>query len=559
MRKTVGISGAVLLVLVACTAPVRDVGSGTTDDDDGSPVVGRPNVVVVMADDMRADDLRFMPRVRRLIGARGLTFRNSFSPYPLCCPARASFLTGQYAHNHGVLHNAAPWGFGGFDDSATLATSLRAAGYRTAFVGKYLNGYGDAPSVITGKPSWRYVPAGWTDWYGAVERGPGSEKLGGTYYYFHTIFNVNGRTDDSHRGEYQTTVLGGFARKLVRSYSRSRRPFFLFLSALAPHTGFPWEPDDSGWVRGQGGNRYPLATPARPQWVKGRFDATVTRSPGLPVDGGSPEADVSDKPRLVGGGPLAPAEEHAILGLTRQRAEALHVLDIQVARIIDTLEKTGVLDETVVMFTSDNGYFLGEHRMRFAKTLPYEPSLRVPLLVAGPGVPVGERYDPVKTPDLTATILDLARAKPPHPADGASLMASIRHGDQGWTSPVLTEARVEGAATKAHARARRLGFLDARTVIGVRTARYKLVRWATGEVELYDLRRDPNELVNRATEPRYRDARRQLEHIWWRLKDCGGAACSKPLQAGLQVEPERLAALTNVQAAGVRARFGISW
>jgi N-acetylglucosamine-6-sulfatase len=312
-------------------------------------------------------------------------------------------------------------------------------------------------------------------------------------------------------------------------------------------------------VTGQNGSRTRLATPARPRWVKGRFDGSVTRSPGLPADGGSPEADVSDKPRLVRSGSLAPAEEQAILGLTRQRAEALHVLDIEVARIIGTLAKTGVLDETVVMFTSDNGYFLGEHRLRFAKTLLYEPSLRVPLLVAGPGVPVGERFDPVKTPDLTATILDLARARSPHPADGSSLMASIRHGDQGWTSPVLIEALVKSAGDKDLARLRQLGFTDARTVIGVRTARYKLVRWATGEVELYDLHRDPNELVNRATEPRYRDVRRDLEHVWWQFKDCGGTACSKPLPAGLQVEPERLAALTSVQAAGVRAMFGISW
>jgi N-acetylglucosamine-6-sulfatase len=563
MLRTVGISGAVVLTLVACTPPTRHIAPVRAVAVDAQPVVpvvvGRPNVVVVMADDMRADDLRFMPRVRRLIGARGLTFRNSFSPYPLCCPARASFLTGQYPHNHGVLNNVGPWGFGSFDDSATLATSLQVAGYQTAFVGKYLNGYGAVPSMVTGAPSWHYVPAGWTDWYGAVELGPGSENQGGTYHYFHTIFNVNGRTDDSHRGEYQTTVLGRFARTLVRSYSRSDRPFFLYLSALAPHTGFPREPDDFSWVSGRDRSPHSLATPARPRWVKGLFDASVTRSPGLPVDGSSPEADVSDKPWQVRRPPLEPVEEYAILQLTRQRAEALHVLDIQVARMVGTLEKTGVLDETVVMFTSDNGFLLGEHRVGFAKTLLYEPSLRVPFLVAGPGVPRGERYDPVMTPDLTATILDLAGAPPPHRADGSSLMASIRDGDQGWSAPVLTEALIESEADNGRARLSQLGFTDARTVIGVRTARYNLVRWATGEDELYDLRADPNELVNRAMDPRYREVRRDLEHVWWQYKDCGGSACSKPLPAGLQVEPERLAALTSVQAAGVRAMFGISW
>ena len=129
----------------------------------------KPNIVMVMADDMRTDDLRFMPSVRRLLVGRGLNFRNSFSPYPLCCPARASFLTGRYAHNHHVYSHAQPYGFQSFDDHATIATALQQSGYQTGFVGKYLNGYGAERSLVTGGPSFRYVPAGWTDWYGAVE------------------------------------------------------------------------------------------------------------------------------------------------------------------------------------------------------------------------------------------------------------------------------------------------------------------------------------------------------------------------------------------------------
>ena len=556
LRWTVAISGAVVLPLAACLSPIAD-GTGHRRPDISIP--SHRNIVMIMADDMRADDLRFMPRARRLIGDRGLTFRNSFSPYPLCCPARASFLTGQYPHNHRVLNNVPPWGFGAFDDRATLATSLQAAGYQTGFVGKYLNGYGAVRSEVTHGPSWSYVPAGWTDWYGAVERPPGSQyPSGGTYDYFHTIFNVNGETDDSHQGEYQTTVLGRFTRTLVRSYSGSDRPFFVYLSALAPHTGAPREPDDFSWVSGPDQSRRSFATPARPHWVKGLFDASVTRSPGLPVDGSSPEADVRDKPLQVRRAPLEPAEETAILELTRQRAEALDVLDIEVARIVATLEQTGALKNTVIMFTSDNGYLLGEHRLPFAKTLLYEPSLRVPLLVAGPGVPAGERFDPVGTPDLPATILALADASPPHPADGSSLLDSFP-GDRGWTSPVLTEALVESAADDNLARLRRLGFTDARTVVGIRTAQYKLVRWATGAVELYDLRADPNELTNRAADRRYRQVRRQLERLWWEYKDCRGTACTRPMPATLRVEPGRLARLTEAQAAGVRAIFGVAW
>ncbi len=210
-------------------------------------------------------------------------FRNSFSPYPLCCPARASFLTGQYAHNHHVFSHEAPWGFPALDDSETVATALQRSGYRTAFVGKYLNGYGATRSLVTGGPSWHYVPAGWTDWYGAVQRPPHSRyRSGGTYNYFHTIFNVNGVIDDSHRGQYQTAVLGGFARKLVRGYARSPRPFFLWLSAVAPHFGTPHEADDPGRIRRSDGRYSKCATPARPGWVEGRFDARITRAPGCP-------------------------------------------------------------------------------------------------------------------------------------------------------------------------------------------------------------------------------------------------------------------------------------
>jgi N-acetylglucosamine-6-sulfatase len=566
--------GAVALLFAALYAVLvpaivnGDVGTAALDQLPGHGTPGAihssgrlepPNIVLVMADDMRADDLRFMPRVRQLIAARGLTFRNSFSPYPLCCPARASLLTGQYPHNHGVLHNREPWGFAAFDDRATLATSLRAAGYRTGFVGKYLNHYGLAPSLVTGAPSLTYVPPGWTDWFAAVEPPPGSAYSGGTYDYFDTVFNVNGTTDDSHRGQYQTAVLGRFSRSLVRTYARGDQPFFLFLSALAPHTGFPIEPDDPAWQGERDGRRHSLATPARPSWVEGAFDASLTRSPGLPVDGSSPEADVTDKPAAVRRPPLSSVEEDAVLELARQRAEALLVLDVEIGRIVDTLSRTGALANTVLMFTSDNGYFLGEHRQPFAKTLPYEPSLRVPFVISGPGVPVGERFDPARTTDLTATILDLADASPPHPADGSSLLATIHSGDRGWTAPVLTEALVKGVSGGPPAVLASRGFTDALNVIGVRTARYKLVRWATGAVELYDLAMDPNELHNLAHEPGHRAVRRQLTNVWWHYKDCRAAACSRPLPAALRLAPRALAALTESEAAGVRAVFGVSW
>jgi arylsulfatase A-like enzyme len=549
MREISGV--AALLVLVAMSGAAGPSTAAADRSERAREAAERPNIVVVMADDMRADDLRFMPHVRRLVAARGLTYENTFSPYPLCCPARASFLTGQYAHNHRVLGNAAPYGFGGFDDSATVATSLQEAGYRTAFVGKYLNDYGLVPSRVTGAASATFVPAGWSDWHGLLQV---PYPVGaGTYHYFHPVLNENG-TVRSYEGEYQTTLLGRIVRDVIVE-SAGEQPFFVYLSTLAPHDGLPHEPDDVDVVRRANGTEAWFPTAARPAWVRGRADALVARSPGLPAVG-QPEDDVSDKPRSVQMPPFNDAEVEAEARVTRQRAESLFVLDLEVARLVDTLRETGELDDTVLMFTSDNGYFLGEHRKRLGKTLPYEPALRVPLLVAGPGVPSGRRYDPVITPDLTATIIDLAGARAPHPADGKSLRWNIRNGDRGWTAPVVTEAIADRASAGGTPAAVARGFVDARTTIGLRTARYKLVRWASGAVELYDLARDPNELANLVRDPAYAAVLDRLTRLWWRYRDCAGAACTRELPAPFRADADEVEAATIRQRSGIEDRFG---
>jgi len=157
------------------------------------PKQARPNVLVIEADDMRWDDLRWMPNVRRLLQRRGLTFENSFAPYPLCCPSRASFLTGEYAHNHHVYSTQDPFGFASFHDRRTIATVLQKAGYRTALVGKYLNGYGQQPLRSTGGSSLHYEPPGWTQWLAGSDHvwQPWETYGGNTYDYFHLAENVH--------------------------------------------------------------------------------------------------------------------------------------------------------------------------------------------------------------------------------------------------------------------------------------------------------------------------------------------------------------------------------
>ena len=503
----------------------------------------RPNLVVVMADDMRQDDLRFAPNVRRLVLERGTQFVNSFSPFPLCCPARASFLTGQYAHNHGVYHHLEPYGFGSFDDSFTLATALRRSGYHTAFVGKYLNNYGRQPSLVTGEPSWRYVPPGWEDWRAAVEAAPGSPATGDTYRYFDTSYNLNG-TVWNDPGSYQTDTLGAMARDVVREYAGDDAPFFLYLSFVAPHTSALREDDDPP----------DLATPERPDRVKGRFDDVVTKAPGLTRRGAS-DRDMSDEAPIMRGRGEPDADLRAqLVASTRQRAEAISVLDEQLGRLVRTLERRGEWDDTVLLFTSDNGYFLGEHRRPSGKVLPHEPSLRVPLALAGRGVPAGElRYDPVTTVDLTATLAEYAgvtdRLARHHVPDGLSMVPVVRDGDRGWRRPVLTEAMIRPADD---VRPHGFGHRDS---IGVRVGGWKYVRYLrTGE--LYDLDDDPNELRNLWDEPGTRDVRQQLGRLWHRLKDCAGVDCTLELPAELQWSAQEARDHTDAQLAGVRRRTG---
>lgn len=540
-----GLSTALVIGLVGTsesdtTPPVRvpeDRPADAPPDPAPGRIDGQPNVVLVMADDMRADDLLFAPALRRLVARHGLQFSNSFSPYPLCCPARASFLTGRYAHNHRVFWHEPPYGYAAFDDSRTLATAMRRAGYRTGFIGKYLNRYGLDTSKVSGEPSHTYVPNGWDDWRAAVEAPPGAGFSGDTYQFYDTPYNVNGTIDDAYRGRYQSDVIGEMSVAMARRMARRDRPFFMYVNYVAPHFGGPDEPDDPPAVLGDDGKLRSFATPARPEWVRGRFDDLIDRGRGLPRDGGPSELDISDKPGYLAENPeLNAAERLALRELTRQRAESIYVMDRQLARLVAELKRSGAWADTVFAFTSDNGYYLGEHRWRSGKVHAHEPSLRVPLLMTGPGMRERRVVDhPVTTVDLTATILDLGRARAPHPADGRSVLPALAGAGEGWDRPVLNES--------THGRGMRQpapGFAGPRTSIGVRTGRYSYIRNRTGEDELYDLWRDPVQETNVAGTPSYRRVERELRGVWWRLRDCAGEECQVRLPEILRVEADAL-------------------
>jgi hypothetical protein len=286
----------------------------------------RPNVLMIMVDDMRTDELQWMPNVQKYLAKKGATFANGFASFPLCCPARASVLTGLYPHNHGVWSHKPPWGFSSLDDHDTVPVWLQRAGYHTTYLGKYLNGYGNQPKPgETEGKSTDYCPPGWDLWRASIDGGlpPSNPDEGSTYRYYDTTLNDNCDGYVSLEHEYQTTAYDRLTRDQLKENAEEGRPFFSYVSFTAPHPGLPHEPDDPADMK----------TPARPKRIRGGFDELIKDAPGADWD----DPDRSDRPKMFRkdhrDGLRGQLREDA-----RQRAEALYVVDEAVKRIVKTLD-----------------------------------------------------------------------------------------------------------------------------------------------------------------------------------------------------------------------------
>lgn len=494
----------------------------------------RPNVLMIMTDDMRDDDLQWMPATRRWIEDAGVRFANSFSPNPLCCPARASVLTGLHTHNHQVYSHITPWGFRSFKDDQTIPVWMQQAGYRTYYLGKYLNGYGAHPEPgRTEGDSDQYVPPGWSTWNASLDGGmePGHPENGGTYRFFDTTLNDNGDGYIPLAGQYQSTAYGRLASDKITSLARSQAPFFGYVSFTAPHGGSPVEPGDPERVWSSTGREVRFATPARPGYVWGRFDEQIPEAPGADWVDETPD----DRPGEITPVPPNQEEIDAMRSLARQRAESLSVVDSAVDRMMTALQATGELEETLVIFTSDNGYFLGEQNIRQGKALPYEPSLRVPLIMRGPGIPAGEvRNDPFTSVDFAETIADLAGVTPPYDTDGVSMLPVARTGDRGWTSAVLTATGPGSTVRETDETGIPLepedpGPRDLRYVLGIRTPHFLYTHRANDFEELFDMRVDPDQTRNLVDEPYYAAVLGALRDELATLRACDGGQCQSPM------------------------------
>ena len=438
----------------------------------------RPNIVFITTDDQNVSDLQWMPQTRRLLAGRGFTFSEALSPHPLCCPARAEWVTGQYGQNNGVHHNAGV--HGGYpalrSPSNTLARWLDTAGYQTAMVGKYMNGYrrADPKSLV-----------GWNHW---------NPMIRGTMTYRHTTF-----LNDGHQRlhtDHVDDVVTKYAADYIKEFAGQEAPFFVWASNLAPHNR-----------SGQGQDTHPMPADRHRGMFQGvRNVAEAKPSFAVPVVD-APVSGVS-------------AETFDNLGEKFvARIEALQAVDEGVRRIVRTLGRTGELDNTYIIFTSDNGYLLGEHGL-MGKNLIYDEAMRVPLLVRSPrpefaGV---TSQVPVTAVDIAPTIAELAGATPRRRVDGKSFAPLLRGQAQEWRDTQLIQT---GTVSRLEA-------MPGWAVRGVRTSRWTYgVNQLNGTVELYDRREDPFELVNLASRTEYLPVLTELQLRATALQSCAGDSCNR--------------------------------
>lgn len=439
----------------------------------------KPNIVLILTDDMRLDELEHMPKTQSLLVGEGVEYSNAFVTTSQCCPSRASILRGQYVHNHGVWSNAPPaGGYKTFEsqghEASTIATWLHDAGYRTVLLGKYMNGY-------PRKGQETYVPPGWDEWY---------TRFDGDYYDYK--LNENG-TDvvsyGSTEQDYWTDVLSNKAQDFLSRSAGDSQPFFMYLAPNAPHDPFVSAPRHDGMFE----------------------DMEAPRSPSFD------ESDVSDKPLWVNDrSSLSADEEEQIDQVFRERLEMLQAVDDMVEGVVSELTAQGELDDTYIFFTSDNGYHLGEHRILEEKNTPYEESIKAPLAVRGPGIPPGRVTDQIALNiDLAPTFAELGEATTPSFADGRSLTPTFASEAPSWRTAFLEEFW----------NPQRGGKQKVRSFTAIRTATYKYIdNEGREDEELYDLTSDPYELdnlYNGAAPDLLEDLKARLEA----MESCSGKSC----------------------------------
>ncbi|MCC2626829.1 MAG: sulfatase-like hydrolase/transferase [Thermomicrobiales bacterium] len=453
-----------------------------------SPAAARtsPNFVVIVVDDLDSGSVSYMPAVNRLLAERGATFSRFFATTPLCCPSRASILRGQYAHNHRVLRNTGDEaGFTAFRESGhesdTIATELDAAGYETALIGKYLNGYASPRQEST------YVPPGWDFWVAGVDHD--------AYNNFNYHLNVNGKIvrHGKNARDYMTDVLAAHALDFLDQSAGSNQPFFLYLAPYAPHSPATPAPRHRGMFAGE----------------------SAPRSPAFN------ERNVEDKPDWVQSSRLSEERIGRIDSGYRHRLESLMAVDEMIDVVVRRLDQRGALASTYIFFLSDNGYFLGEHRQPHGKDAPYDAATRVPLIARGPDIAEGSLVDKIALNiDLFPTIAELAGIAAPPFVDGRSLAPLFSGVDRGWRDVALIEGFGKETESNEGAESPTPPFR------ALRSEDTLFAEYETGEQELYELRKDPHQIANIAREAP-KSLLREYSQRLDALAACAGSDCAR--------------------------------
>lgn len=412
----------------------------------------RPNIIMIITDDQPKNTMKYLPYTERTLAKDGMTFTNAYVTTGLCCPSRASILTGQYAHNHKVFNNRPPnGGVKKFNDKETLPVWLKREGYTTALVGKYLNGYDSiAP----------YIPPGWSHWVAF-------DDDNGKYINYKLTINKKSKSFGKDEKDYSTDVL---AEEAVQFIKKTKQPFFLYFAPHTPH-GVP-----------------------RPAY---RHENNCDKTPPIDTKPNYNENDVSDKPQWIKKLPKLSKNE-----IKKQQEEfdrkmcTLKALDEAVKDMIQALGNKR--NDTIIIFMSDNGYVFGEHRWK-QKECFYEECVAVDMIISYPKITKGKMTTNqfALNIDLAPTILELAGIKIPPSVDGSSLVPLLRGEDKTIHESFLIETYNNESNPKGQD-------------YGIRKGQYKYQELATGEKELYDLKQDPHELNNVANNPDYKNIRDQL-------------------------------------------------
>jgi N-acetylglucosamine-6-sulfatase len=440
--------------------PPREVGTqGSLERE--RPV--HPNIVFVLTDDLAWNLVRFMPHVLRL-EHDGATFTNYYVTDSLCCPSRASIFTGRFPHDTHVFDNSAPeGGYGVFhargEERQTFAVALQHVGYRTAMMGKYLNGYEPGESERDRpRPG---VPPGWNEW----------DVAGDGYPEYGYRMNSDGRVRryGYTPRDYLTDVLARKGLRFIDRAAAARRPFLLEIATFAPHAPFTPAPRDTSAFPG-------LRAPRTPA-----FNTVGVHEPAW----------------LSSYVPLDAAQIAGIDAKFRERAQAVQAVDRMIGEIEQELAAKELARDTYIVFSSDNGLHMGEHRLEPGKLTAFDTDIRVPLIVAGPGVPAGRTVPQMaENIDLCPSFEQLAGARIPPTVDGHSLVGLLRgRAPANWRREILVEhhGKVLDAGDPDLPTA---GAGNPPSYEAIRTAESLYVEYVTGEREYYNLRSDPYELDN---------------------------------------------------------------